>query len=118
MSTDISKAMFRKLATAGITFNGGTFRTLKATYYRIALDLVESYYADAVINGLPFDRHSEEKAIELFSENIIKAGSHFLERPMETPFIPTWNRVISAVPDILEQFHDAVEKDHQEFSAR
>ena len=113
MSTDISKAMFRKLATAGITFNGGTFRTLKATYYRIALDLVESYYADAVINGLPFDRHSEEKAIELFSENIIKAGDSFISNPMETPFIHNWNRVVNAIPNILKDIYDAVEEDSQ-----
>ncbi|HBA33090.1 MAG TPA: glycosyl transferase [Gammaproteobacteria bacterium] len=113
MSTDISKAMFRKLATAGITFNGGTFRTLKATYYRIALDLVESFYADAVINGLPFDRHSEEKAIELFSENIIKAGDSFISNPMETPFIHNWNRVVNAIPNILKDIYDAVEEDSQ-----
>ena len=113
MSTDISKAMFRKLATAGMTFNSGTFRTLKATYYRIALDLVESYYADAVINGLPFDRHSEEKAIELFSENIIKAGDSFISNPMETPFIHNWNRVVNAIPNILKDIYEAVEEDSQ-----
>ncbi|HBD10980.1 MAG TPA: glycosyl transferase [Porticoccaceae bacterium] len=118
MSIDICKAVFRKLATIGYVFNQETFRTIKASYFRIALDFVETYRNDAVINGLNLDIHQEESAVELFAENIIKAGSHFLERPMETPFIPTWNRVISAVPDILEQFHDAVEKDHQEFSAR
>lgn len=118
MSIDICKAVFRKLATIGYVFNQETFRTIKASYFRIALDFVETYRNDAVINGLNLDIHQEESAVELFAENIIKAGSHFLERPMETPFIPTWNRVISAVPDILEQFRDAVEKDHQEFSAR
>jgi glucosyl-3-phosphoglycerate synthase len=35
---------------------------------------------------------------------------------METPFIPSWNRVISAIPDILERLHDAVEKDNEIFS--
>ena len=40
MSIDISKALFRKLATRGVTFNTETFRSLKATYYRIALDFV------------------------------------------------------------------------------
>ena len=118
MSIDICKAVFRKLATIGYVFNQETFRTIKASYFRIALDFVETYRNDAVINGLNLDIHQEESAVELFAENIIKAGSHFLERPMETPFIPTWNRVISAVPDILEQLRDAVEKDHQEFSAR
>jgi len=117
MSIDISKALFRKLATRGVTFNTETFRSLKATYYRIALDFVETYHNDAVMNGLTLDIHSEEKAVELFAENIMKAGEAFLVRPMERPFIPSWNRVISAVPDVLEQLREAVEADHAEFAA-
>lgn len=117
MSIDISKALFRKLATRGVTLNTETFRSLKATYYRIALDFVETYHNDALMNGLTLDIHSEEKAVELFAENIMKAGEAFLDRPMERPFIPSWNRVISAVPDILERLQDAVEADHAEFAA-
>jgi glucosyl-3-phosphoglycerate synthase len=47
MSLDISKALFKKLATLGVVFNTGTIRTAKACYYRIALDLIESYANDA-----------------------------------------------------------------------
>ena len=112
MCTDISKAIFRKLATNGVVFNQETFRTIKATYYRIALDFIETYYNDAIMNGLFVDRHSEEQAVELFAQNIVNAGQHFLDNPMETPFIPSWNRVISAIPDILEQLYDAVEQDN------
>ncbi|MEH6585297.1 MAG: glycosyl transferase [Halioglobus sp.] len=115
MSIDISKALFRKLATRGVTFNTESFRSLKATYYRIALDFVETYHNDAVMNGLSLDVHSEEKAVELFAENIMKAGEAFLDRPMERPFIPSWSRVISAIPDVLDQLRAAVEADHEEF---
>ena len=116
MSIDISKALFRKLATRGVTFNIETFRSLKATYYRIALDFVETYNNDAVMNGLTLDIHSEEQAVELFAENIMKAGEAFLDRPMERPFIPSWSRVISAMPDVLERLSNAVDADHAEFS--
>ncbi|PKI17324.1 glycosyl transferase [Colwellia sp. 12G3] len=116
MSIDISKAFIRKLATQGETFTPETFRTLKATYYRIALDYVETYRNDAMMNGLKLDIHSEEKAVEMFAENILTAGSIFLEQPMETPFIPSWNRVVSAIPDILLQLKEAVELDNEEFS--
>ncbi|TQV76029.1 glycosyl transferase [Exilibacterium tricleocarpae] len=116
MSIDISKAVFRKLATNGVVFSTETFRSLKATYYRIALDFVETYYNDAVINGLNLDIHKEEQAVEMFAENILKAGIHFLDNPMETPFIPSWNRVLSALPDLGEEFLAAVEADIQEFS--
>jgi len=116
MSIDISKAFFRKLATNGIVFNKGVFRSLKASYYRIALDLIESYRSDAEMNGLEFDEHSEEQIVELFAENIMKAGEQFLNNPMEQPFVPHWSRVVSAIPDIFEQLLDAVHKDHELFS--
>ncbi|MCR9186976.1 MAG: glycosyl transferase [Halieaceae bacterium] len=115
MSIDIAKALFRKLATRGVTFNSETFRSLKATYYRIALDFVETYHNDAVMNGLKLDIHGEEMAVELFAENIMKAGEAFLEYPMERPFIPGWNRVISAVPDILDRLQEAVDADMQDY---
>lgn len=115
MSVDISKAIFRKLATNGEIFSNEKFRTIKATYYRIALDFIETYANDASINGLSFDRHAEEKTVELFAQNVMSAGSHFLDNPMDTPFIPSWNRVISAIPDIGEQLVDAVEADHKQY---
>ncbi len=115
MSIDITKAVFRKLATNGIVFNQETFRTIKATYFRIALDFVETYRNDALINGLKLDVHHEEQAVELFAQNIVKAGTHFLDHPMETPFVPSWNRVISACPDVQQMILDAVEADMSEF---
>lgn len=115
MSTDIAKAFFRKLATQGAVFSEGTFRTIKATYYRSALDFVERFHTLSVMNGLKYDRHTEEKAVELFAENIIRAGQSFLEAPMETPFIPSWNRVRAAFPDVLERINQAVEADLEEF---
>ena len=68
------------------------------------------------MNGLSFDIHEEEKAVELFAENIMNAGSHFLEHPMETPFIPSWTRVNSAFPEIKEEILNAVKLDMEEFS--
>ncbi len=116
MSVDITKSFIRKLATQGETFTAEKFRTLKATYYRIALDYVETYRNDAMMNGLTLDIHNEEKAVEMFAQNIITAGNTFLEQPMDTPFIPSWNRVISAIPDILSQLKEAVKLDNEEFS--
>ncbi|MES9958809.1 MAG: glucosyl-3-phosphoglycerate synthase [Sedimenticola sp.] len=118
MSIDIAKSIFRKLATQGEVFSQETFRSLKATYFRIALDFVETYNNDAIMNGLKLDIHQEEEAVEMFAENIIKAGQVFLDRPMEKPFIACWNRVVSAVPDIFEKLNEAVEADTKEFLSR
>ncbi|MFT5888633.1 MAG: glucosyl-3-phosphoglycerate synthase [Zhongshania sp.] len=115
MSIDIAKAIFRKLATNGVVFNSETFRSIKATYYRIALDFVDSYRNDALMNGLGLDLHGEEQAIELFAQNIVKAGNMFLDNPMETPFIPSWNRVSSAEPSLLEDLLAAAVADATEF---
>ena len=114
MSIDITKALIRKLATQGNIFSLETFRSIKATYYRTALDMIDIYRSDAKMNGLSFDSHTEEKTVELFALNIMKAGETFFENPMETPFIPTWNRVVSAIPDFLDRFKLSVELDNEE----
>jgi glucosyl-3-phosphoglycerate synthase len=87
------------------------FRTIKATYYRTALDFVEAFAKDANINGMKLDTHKEETTVELFAENLMKAGQHFLENPMDAPFIPSWNRVLSAMPNVNQELADAVHAD-------
>jgi len=119
MSCDITKSLYRKMATQGQVFSHEHIRTIKAAYYRIALDLVDSYHSDAMINGLKFDRHTEGSAVEVFAENILSAGEEFLDpsKSMDVPFMPSWKRVISAVPDILHQLKEAVEDDRHEFGS-
>ncbi len=114
MSIDISRAIFTKMASNGVIFSQETFRSIKATYFRFALDFVEQYHSDAVMNGLLLDRHQEEEIVDLFAQNVYKAGEMLLQRPMETAFIPTWKRVISAIPDFAEKLFEAVELDNTE----
>ncbi len=115
MSIDIIKTFIKKLATQGHSFSREKFRSLKATYYRSALDLIDIYRSDAQMNGLKFDSHTEEKAVELFAINIMKAGESFYLNPMDTPFIPTWSRVKSAIPDFLDRLQDAVNEDNKQY---
>ncbi len=117
MSADITKSLFRKMAANGVVFSQGTIRTIKAAYYRIALDLVDSHHSDAVINGLRYDRHAEGLAVELFAENIMHAGADFLEKSMDTPFLPSWKRVMSAFPEVMEELVEAVDADTLEFGS-
>ncbi|MCB1878099.1 MAG: hypothetical protein KDH88_19160 [Chromatiales bacterium] len=111
MSADIAKSIYRKLAIEGVTFSPEFFRTLKAAYYRMALDFVEQYHFDARINDLKFDRHGEELAVETFAQSIMLAGEQFLANPMEAPFIPNWKRVLSAMPDFRDRMREAVAED-------
>ena len=87
MSIDIIKTFIKKLATQGHSFSREKFRSLKATYYRSALDLIDIYRSDAQMNGLKFDSHTEEKAVELFAINIMKAGEAFYLNPMDLSLI-------------------------------
>lgn len=112
MSRDIAKSLYRKMATRGYQFSRATLRSIRAVYYRTALDQLESYAFDAEMNGLNLDLHEEEKVVELFSDNIISAGETFINMDDEQPFVPNWNRVISARPGILKELYDAVERDN------
>jgi glucosyl-3-phosphoglycerate synthase len=104
--------MYRKLAISGEVLSAEIFRTVKASYYRIALDMVERYGNVADINGLHFDTHNEEQLVEVFAQAIMDAGDDFLDQPMESPFISSWARVQSAVPDAFVQLNAAVEADN------
>ena len=53
------------------------------------------------------------KDYESISKNIIKAGEDFYLNPMDAPFIPTWSRVKSAIPDFLSRLEIAVNEDNK-----
>ncbi len=113
MTVDICKSIFRTLASEGVVFSDGFFKSLSVAYLRQAEDAIMKYEADAAINGLEFDRHEEAKAVEAFTRAISHASTVFMENPMGTPLIPNWNRVTSAIPGILEMVKNAVDQDNQ-----
>lgn len=112
MTIDICKSIFRTLASEGVVFSEGLFKSLSVAYLRLAEDTLIKYEADASINGLEFDRHEEAKAVEAFTRAITQASKLFMENPLGAPLIPNWNRVTSAIPDILEMLKKAVDADN------
>ncbi len=112
MAVDIAKTLFRTLAAEGVALSGGTFHTVRAQYVRTAEDMIARYHADAMINGLTFDRHAEEEAVGAFSRGIRLAAEAFLSDPLGQPLIPNWNRVLSAMPDVYRRLAEAVECDN------
>ena len=97
----------------GETFSMSIFRSLKATYYREALDFVQIYKKDAIMNMYEIDVHEEETAVELFAKNIMISGQVFLDSPMESPNIPTWSRVDTAIPNFLNDLKLTVINDNK-----
>ena len=112
MSIDIAKNLFRNLASEGIDLSESKLKILKATYLRTAQEAISKYHDDAAINGLDFDRHEEEEAVEAFTKGIEIAGKAFAENPLSIPLIPNWSRVTSAIPDFLEKLRNAVDDDN------
>ncbi|MCL5063249.1 MAG: glycosyl transferase [Nitrospiraceae bacterium] len=113
MCVDICKSLFRTLASEGIVFSDGFFKTLVATYTKTAQDMLKRYEDDAAINGLIFDRHAESLAVETFTNGIKKAAEIITEDPLGVPLISSWDRVTSAIPDILVRIREAVEEDNK-----
>jgi glucosyl-3-phosphoglycerate synthase len=113
MCIDITKTIFRTLSTEGVIISAGILRTLESTYYRTAQDTIKRYEDDASINQLFFDRHAEVSAVEAFCRGIKIASKESLDNPLGTPEIPNWNRVTSAIPDLLSKLRKAVEEDNK-----
>jgi glucosyl-3-phosphoglycerate synthase len=111
MTRDIAKTLFRTLAGEGVVFSEAHFRTLEVRYVRMAEDTMTRYYADALLNGLRFDRHEEELAVATFARSLRQAATEFMEDPLGLPLIPNWNRVVAAIPEFFGLLQGAVEKD-------
>ena len=112
MAVDIILMLFSTLASMGHILSREFFNTLSSTYLRTAQEFITKYYHDSLINGLYFDRHAEGVAVETFRECLTHACEQFLENPFEVQSIPTWNRVVAAVPSIFEKLESAVEEDN------
>jgi len=111
MVRDIAAALIRNLASYGVEFEAGFLNTITAAYLRTAQDAIARYSDDAALNGLRFDRHAEEVAVETFSRALRAAGLDFVRDPMGAPQIPNWSRVVSALPGFLDELRLAVEED-------
>lgn len=112
MAVDICKSVFRTLASEGIVFSEGLFKSLLATYATTAQEMLKRYEDDAAINGLVFDRHLESLAVETFTKGVKKAARIIMEDPLGVPLISSWDRVTAAIPDILYRIRRAVEEDN------
>ena len=111
MAIDIARTFFRVLSQDGIIFSSETIRTLKITYYDYAMEFVEKYKNLALLNNLKYDRNREIIAIEKFTAAFDIAAEEFHKHPLGSHLIPTWGRIDSAMPDLLNsQLPDIVDK--------
>jgi len=111
MCIDIATSIFHTLASAGVVFGEGVFKSLNAAYLLHAQDAIWKFAGDATLNGLEFDRHEEGLAVETFSHGLEMGGQYFMENPTGKAQIPNWSRVADALPEIQQELVDAVISD-------
>lgn len=113
MSGEIFKTLLRVLIEEdNIQISRSFLLSLRVLYQRNAQDCIRKYHADAHINGIDYDRHSEETMAEKFSQEIMVAGNKYMLRPVGTR-IPDWLRTISARKKIREELLDIVMEENK-----
>jgi glucosyl-3-phosphoglycerate synthase len=111
MSRDIALGLFRGLAAQGQVLDLALVRSLVTAYQRIVLDLLDSYAADAALNGLQLDRGEESRAVAFFADCLLEAGRSFVQEDRLAPLTPTWDEVSHRSPEILQRLAAAVAAD-------
>ncbi len=108
MEVDITKHLLRTLAAAGVIVPSGSFKALQVAFQRYAEDAVADSFAVSVFNGLAYDRHAEEEAVDVFTRAFAEGCEQFGQDPLGTPAMPNWARVLSAMPGIGDRLLAAV----------
>lgn len=112
MTREIALAIFQALAGEGRELAPSFFASLRTAYLRCAQDAIRQFNDVSAINGLVYDRHTEDVLAEAFTRSLEGAAREFLENPLGNPLIPNWNRVRSALPGVFDTLNDAVEADN------
>lgn len=110
MARDVVKHLLRTLAAAGVNLHDGLLRSLLAAYQREAEDAVGDSYAVALINGLGFDRHEEERTVQTFVSTVRASIEEFRSDPLGSPLVPNWSRVWAGIPDASSRLLAAVKR--------
>jgi glucosyl-3-phosphoglycerate synthase len=109
MARDVVKHLLRTLAAAGVNLPDGLLRSLLAAYQREAEDAVADSYAVSTINGLGYDRHEEERNVQVFLAALRTSIEEFLADPLGTPLVPNWARVWAGMPEASARLLTAVQ---------
>ena len=113
MAIDIAKSVFRNLAIEGIILSPerAAARSSSTTSARPRTRSSATGTTPPSTAWCSTD-HQESIVVEAFTRALQMAGRTFFEDPLYSPLIPNWNRVISAIPSVLERVQELVEKEN------
>lgn len=107
MVCDIMTTLLRIVnETTNVQVSKHFVQGLQVKYRRFAQDLIRQYYADAICNGIKYNRHEEERYVDNFSNIILESGTVYLKNPPIMQ-MPDWTRALSAIPDLRERLKEA-----------
>lgn len=106
MANDIITTIYRTLASQGVIMSSDSFITLRANYLRTAQNCIRQYAADALVNDLKYDRHTEETTIDAFAGCVTSAAEIYRNDPSGAGAIPNWTRVRAAFPNLTQRLRD------------
>ncbi len=111
MCCDILRSILRTLTEMEqVVITRDCIRALRVKFRREAQNFTRQYYVDARFNGLHYDRHQEEIAVELFEQAIAHAGEEYYTNPAGDQ-IPDWTRALAVIPDLRQQLLACCERD-------
>ncbi len=111
MTRDIMTTLLRIVTeTTNTPISESFLHSIQVKYKRLSQDLIRQYHADALCNGLHYNRHMEETYVDSFSEVIMDTGKDYLNNPSGI-LLPDWTRALAAMPDLRKRLRDAALKD-------
>ena len=108
MAGDIFGSLLRVLIEEDhIQVSRSFLLSLLVIYKKNAQNCIRKYHADALFNGMHYDRHLEETMVEKFSHELLTAGNKFMLKPVGTR-MPDWLRTMTAREKIREELLEIV----------
>jgi glucosyl-3-phosphoglycerate synthase len=115
MANDIFRTLLRTLAeTVHLEVSEPFLLSFQPLYKKHAIDCIRQYYATAMFNGLPYNRHAEESIVDKFTKVILRSGKQYLNKPIGMT-IPDWQRTRAAMKNIREKLLEAAIRDKEKF---
>ena len=103
MTFDIAGAMIRCLEKHGVALRGDELRRVANGYPDHAGAKVRQYEADALMNGLAYDRKEEIGAVHSFSDSLHEAIAAAGE---SAESLPAWQQVEREAPGVMRRLRD------------
>ncbi len=100
MTFDIAGAMLRCLEKHGVRLDPGQLRNVANSYLHHAGAKVRQYEADALMNGLAYDRGEEVGAVHSFGDSLHEA---IAVSGAASEALPSWNTVQREAPAVYNQ---------------